>query len=84
MVDPQSLAEGQPYFLVLFRDEALRIPVIMTMLFVWSGMDEGEPAFLFQRADDDCETGRIGMSMEELGELVFDRAGLITLLQSHG
>lgn len=85
MVDPQSLEAGQPYFIVMFRDEALQVPMILTVLFQGAGAtDEGEHGFQFQRADDDGENGRITLLAEDLDELVFDREGLIALLQSRG
>jgi hypothetical protein len=84
MVDPQSLKEGQPYFIVMFRDQSLLIPVILTVLFQGADTtDEGGHGFHFQRADDD-ENGHITLLAEDLEELVFDREGLIGLLQSRG
>ena len=85
MVDPQTLKEGQPYFIVMFRDQSLLIPVILTVLFQGADTtDEGGHGFQFQRADDDGENGRITLLAEDLDELVFDRKGLIELLQSRG
>ena len=94
---PQDLKQGACYFLVTYHDEALRLPEIMTYVYLGEGIfgrkgAADEPRWFFQTAESHATDGAFDPKTHEPGEQLLavgsdmieefrDLAGLIETLR---
>lgn len=85
MAQPFELAQGSTYFILLFEDEALTVPLIQTLIYVGPRKsDAGIDGHLFDYLKPDDEASGFFVEAIRLEELVTDREGLIRRLQAMG
>lgn len=73
---------GQPYFIVMFDDENLTVPIVQTLLYVESEKrDDGSEFFLFRELLPSGEESKFFVDQEHADDLVLDQAGLLKKLK---
>jgi len=85
VVKPFELVQESTYFILLFEDEALTVPLIQTLIYVGPRKsDAGIDGHLFDYLKPDDEVSGFFVEAIHLEELVTDREGLIRKLQAIG
>jgi hypothetical protein len=78
----QPFLPGQPYFIVMFDDEEMMIPIIQTVLFVEATKtDDGREGFLFQRLTPSGDPEEMFLETNDAKHLVRDRDRFMTTLR---
>ena len=72
--EPAPFLCGEPYFIVLFDDEEMKVPLIQTVLFVEAAKsDDGREGFLFQLLSPTGDAERMFLDKETALHLVRGR-----------
>jgi hypothetical protein len=80
--EPAPFVVGEPYFIVVFDDEDMKVPLIQTVLFVKAAeADDGREGFLFQVLAPTRDPERMFLDTETALHLVRDRDRFMTTLQ---
>lgn len=74
--------QGEPYFIVMYEDEALSIPVVQTLLFEKSLSGEHGVDHLFREIGANGDTRAFKVANDQVEELLLDLEGLIEKLRS--
>jgi hypothetical protein len=73
---------GHPYFIVMFHDEDLKIPVVQTLIFSKVGKrDNGTEFLLFRQIPPQGEESKFIVEKEHVERLLLDQNGLMDKLQ---
>lgn len=75
------LTPDRAYFIVMFNDEDLCIPVVQTLIFVGeSKRSDGTEIFLFREIRSDGTEPRFFVNKQDADQLLLDEAGLVAKL----
>jgi hypothetical protein len=77
---PVPFVPGQAYFLVLFEDKNLKIPVIQTLIFKERRAGKEGFEYFFREIGRESDDALYLVHERDRDELVVDKAGLIALL----
>jgi hypothetical protein len=76
------LVRGQTYFIVMFDDENLTIPLVQTLIYRENGRRaDGTSYFLFKELHVGGKQSDFFVNEADLDHLVLDRAGLLRKLK---
>lgn len=77
-----EMIEGRTYFIVMFDDEDLRIPVVQTLIFLHEGKRaDGSEYYLFREVGKDDEEARFFVNREDAASLLLNETMLLTKLR---
>lgn len=78
----ERLVPGNSYFIVMFHDEDLRIPVVQTLIFVkMEKRANGSEFLLFRQIPPQGDESKFVVEKEHAERLLLDQRGLIEKLQ---
>lgn len=76
------LVHGRAYFIVMFNDDDLRIPVVQTLIYMEeSKRNDGTEIFLFRELRSDGTEPKFFVNTQDVDQLLLDEAGLIEKLR---
>ena len=79
MIESNRFAPNATYFVVMFEDEELTVPIVQTLLYLEQGkLDNGTECYFFQ---DLGRNEKCFVRREDADHLVLDGAGLIQKLK---
>ena len=83
-MNKENLVSGEVYFIVLFDDEELTIPVIQTLIFQKAevGENSGEQLYLFQEIKPHDKESTFFVRKDDVDTLVLDHNELIAKLKA--
>ncbi len=74
---------GQTYFIVMFQDEAMTVPVVQTLTYERASPQDGDVKnFLFREVPIDGEGSIVAINKEHAEHLILDKEELLTKLTS--
>jgi len=80
---PERFVPGNVYFIVLYMDEALSVPVIQTLIFMEQHKrHDGRAEYRFEEIKPHDESTHFAVQEEDVDQLVVDRFGLMKRLQA--
>ena len=78
----ERFTPGQVYFIVMFHDEDLKIPVVQTLIFDKIGKREnGGEVLLFRQIPPQSDGLKFIVEMEHVEQLLLDENGLLDKLK---
>lgn len=78
----EKLTPGQMYFIVMFEDEDLKVPLVQTLIFVENRRrDDGSEFFLFRDLSARGEESKFMVDKKDAERLLLDQDGLLTKLK---
>lgn len=77
-----NLVPGNTYFIVMYEDEQLTIPVVQTLVFTEKGkLDDGSPCFFFLELRSGGEKSKFFVHEQNAKDLLLDLPGVIERLK---
>jgi hypothetical protein len=78
----EKLVPGHTYFVVMFNDEDLMVPVVQTLVFVEDGRRaDGSEFFLFRELSAHGKESKFLVDKKDAKHLVLDQTGLLKKLK---
>jgi hypothetical protein len=79
----KNLLPGQTYFIVMFHDEDLKVPLVQTLIFIKDGRrPDGSEFFLFRELTPHGGQSKFVVDKKDAKRVLLDQAGLLRKLKS--
>jgi len=79
----EKLVAGQTYFIVVFNDEDLKVPVVQTLVYVEDGRrGDGSEFHLFRELSAQGKESKYVVDKKDAKRMLLDQKGLLAKLKS--
>lgn len=79
----EKLVPGQTYFIVVFNDGDLKVPLVQTLIYVKDGRrGDGSECHLFRELSAHGEESEFFVDKKDAKRLLLDQSGLLAKLKS--